>query len=81
MLAGVVLDRAPFFERETIVNCPIREQTADGTVVGRCWFHLPDGKTCPRHGDVSEEVERYRNEQLTTLENVMRKRKGLPLLK
>ena len=30
------------------MNCPIKEQTGDGEVVGRCWFHLPDGKTCPR---------------------------------
>lgn len=35
-------------------NCPVQERTADGRPVGRCWFHLPDGKTCPRHGDVSD---------------------------
>lgn len=61
-------------------NCPIDEQTADGVVVGRCWFHLPDGKTCPRHGDVSEEVHRCENEAQLTLENDYRKRRGLPLL-
>ena len=39
------------------MNCPIREYTADGDCVGRCWFFLPDGKTCERHGDVSKAVE------------------------
>jgi len=60
--------------------CPIIEQTADGTRCGQCCFYLPDGKTCPRHGDVQEEVDRFVNENHLTLENVMRKRKGLPLL-
>lgn len=41
-------------------HCPIRERTADGVAVGRCWFYLPDGRTCPRHGDVAEAVERIR---------------------
>lgn len=37
-------------------NCPVRETTADGDSVGRCWFWLgDDGNTCPRHGDVSEQ--------------------------
>lgn len=58
-------------------NCPINEQTADGTVVGRCYCYLPDGQTCPRHGNVSQEIERYKEHGLTTLENVMRRRKGL----
>lgn len=62
------------------MNCPIIEQTGDGTRCGRCCFHLPDGTTCPRHGDVSEEVKLFREEQRMTLENVMRKRKGLSLL-
>lgn len=39
-------------------NCPIRERTADGVYVGRCWMWLTDRK-CPRHGDVSAEVEHY----------------------
>ena len=41
------------------MNCPINECTADGTMVGRCWFHLEDGKTCPRHGDVSDAVKLF----------------------
>lgn len=65
---------------EGLMTCPIREQTGDGTVVGRCDYYLPDGHTCPRHGNVFEEVVRYKLTQLTTLENVMRKRKGLPQL-
>lgn len=63
------------------MNCPIIEQTADGTRCGRCWYHLPDGQTCPMHGDVSVEVARFVETRLGTLKNVMRKRKGLPLLK
>jgi hypothetical protein len=62
------------------MDCPINEQTGDGATCGRCCFHLPDGITCPRHGDVSVEVERFNREGHITLENVIRKRKGLPLL-
>lgn len=42
-------DRLPGDE---FTNCPVLERTGDGHPVGRCWFHLPDGKTCPRHGDI-----------------------------
>jgi len=56
-------------------NCPIREQTADGVPVGRCWFHLKDGKTCPRHGDVSKAVEYYKDTGRTTLEEDHNKEK------
>ena len=58
------------------MNCPINEQTADGKTCGRCWFHLPDGVTCPRHGDVSVEVAYLNVTGHTTLENEMRERKG-----
>ena len=40
-------------------SCPIRERTADGVSVGRCYFHCP-GDTCPRHGDVSAALTTYR---------------------
>jgi hypothetical protein len=63
------------------MNCPINEQTADGRGCGRCWHHLPDGKTCPTHGDVSVEVARFVETGHGTLENVMRRRKGLLILK
>lgn len=62
------------------MNCPIHEQTGDGKGVGRCWFYLPDGKTCPRHGDVSVEVTEFETTGKTTLENKMRQRKGMVLL-
>jgi len=41
------------------MNCPINEEIADGDLVGRCWFHLEDGKTCERHGDVSVAVSMF----------------------
>ena len=64
------------------MNCPIQEQTADGVNVGRCYYSLPDGKTCPRHADVSPEVVRFRETGHTTLENVYRRDRGLsPLVK
>ena len=44
-------------------NCPLIEQTADGTEVGVCCFFLSDGKTCPRHGDVTERVERAKHDR------------------
>ena len=47
-------------KRAEIKYCPIIESTADGDLVGRCWFYLYDGKTCERHGDVSEAVEHYK---------------------
>lgn len=50
-------------------NCPINEQTGDGRTVGRCWFYLHDGKTCERHGDVSEAAKVYRRSGMLTLEN------------
>lgn len=62
------------------MNCPIMEQTGDGKVCGRCWFALDEGTTCPRHGDVTEEVNRFRETGHYTLENAMRRRKGLPTL-
>ena len=49
-----------------MMNCPIRERTGDGVSCGRCWFYLPDGKTCPRHGDVSVAVITYEQTQMLT---------------
>jgi len=51
-------------------NCPILERDGDGRPCGRCWFYLPDGKTCPRHGDVSEAVKLYQNTKELTLEQI-----------
>ena len=63
-----------------VVHCPIIEQTADGKTCGRCWFHLIDGRTCPRHGDVAIEVTKFLGTNHCTIENEMRQRKGLKLL-
>lgn len=41
-------------------NCPIVERTADGIAVGRCWFWMEDGHTCPRHGDLNLPEEKRR---------------------
>ena len=41
-------------------NCAVRERTADGVSVGRCWFYVGDTDVCPRHGDVSEVMRVYR---------------------
>lgn len=38
--------------------CAVRERTADGVSVGRCWFNVVDGR-CPRHGDVTAVQERF----------------------
>jgi hypothetical protein len=40
--------------------CAVRERTADGTNVGRCWFWLDEKDICPRHGDVSELMKIFR---------------------
>lgn len=45
-------------ERAFPESCPINERTADGDLVGRCWYHL-DKQRCPRHGDVSDALEHY----------------------
>ena len=51
------------------MNCIIIEKTADGVSVGRCWFYLYDGKTCPRHGDVSQAVIRFKETKKFTNED------------
>ena len=61
------------------MNCPIEELTGDGEVVGRCYFYLPDGKTCPRHGNVEQEVSIFKDTGICTPENHMRHRKHWPL--
>jgi hypothetical protein len=45
----------PMFPRprpEFTGNCPVRQHTADGVYVGRCWHSTYDGR-CHLHGDVS----------------------------
>jgi len=48
-------------------NCPILEVTGDGVPCGRCWFYSPKG-ICPRHGDVTKELDLYRATGKLTLE-------------
>ena len=38
-------------------NCAVRERTADGVSVGRCWTYTEENDgilTCARHGDVTD---------------------------
>ncbi len=48
-------------------NCPILEKTADGDLVGRCFFFCRDD-VCPRHGDVKDAFEKYRETGQLTFE-------------
>lgn len=61
---------------ETCNSCPVNEQTADGVPCGRCWYHLPDGKTCKRHGDVSIAVEYYKQTGKCMLEREMKAKRA-----
>lgn len=40
--------------------CAVREHTADGVNVGRCWHFVGDKCVCPRHGDVAAVMKLYR---------------------
>lgn len=42
-----------------IKTCAVREFTADGESVSRCFHYLRDGVMCPRHGDVSAVQKKY----------------------
>ena len=50
-------------------NCPIREITADGESVGRCWFYTGHNEMCPRHGDVSLALAIFRETGKLTRED------------
>jgi hypothetical protein len=50
-------DRKPL-ARIFSASCAIRERTADGVSVGRCWHYVKDGN-CPRHGDVRAVQDHY----------------------
>ena len=39
-------------------NCAVRQFTADGRSVGRCWHYVRDGK-CPVHDDVRAVQDHY----------------------
>jgi len=50
--------RVPYAGTGNASGCAVYERTADGIGVGRCWFHVVDGR-CPRHGDVSKVQAEY----------------------
>jgi hypothetical protein len=50
----------------------VREFTADGVSVGRCYYHVVDNK-CPRHGDVSAVQEHYKKTGKLTNEGDLKK--------
>jgi hypothetical protein len=52
--------------------CAVRERTADGVLVGRCYLHLENGR-CPRHGDVTKVQANYRATGRLTDERDLRK--------
>lgn len=39
--------------------CAVREYTADGVCVGRCWYTVVNG-ICPRHGNVKAVQEMFK---------------------
>lgn len=51
--------------------CAVRERTADGASVGRCWFRVVGG-LCPRHGDVRMVQKRYQETGQLTDERGLR---------
>lgn len=55
MRKGSTRKRLPLLAAD---SCAIRERTADGVSVGRCWHHVKDG-WCPRHGDVKAVQDHY----------------------
>lgn len=56
-------------------NCPVLERTGDGVPVGRCYFYCPEN-ICPRHGDVSGPLDRYRSTGKLTDERELVERSG-----
>jgi hypothetical protein len=50
--------RVPYAGPGNATACAVRERTADGVSVGRCWFTTEAG-VCPRHGDVSKVQAEY----------------------
>lgn len=55
-------------------NCPIIEVTGDNVRVGRCWFYCPDD-VCPRHGNVKQPLEYYRETGKLTCERIIKIKK------
>lgn len=55
--------------------CAVRERTADGVSVGRCWFRVEAGR-CPRHGDVANVQRRYAETGRLTDESALYEARG-----
>lgn len=49
-------------------NCPLIDVDGDGREVGTCWYYMKDGKTCPRHGDITPYLEGQQEKDLTNQE-------------
>lgn len=54
-------------------NCAVLERTADGDIVGRCYFYVGPHDICPRHGNVSHAQNIYRATGKLTDENDLNK--------
>lgn len=52
-ISGRKREARPAAEFPFTGNCPVRQHTADGAGVGRCWHSTYQG-VCPVHGEVSE---------------------------
>jgi hypothetical protein len=59
-------------------NCAVRQHTADGVSVGRCWHWLGEGayKVCPIHGDVTDVQLRYGADGTLTDDQALLEEKG-----
>lgn len=51
------------------LNCAIIEVTGVGNSVGRCWNFVGQDDQCPRHGDVSKEMVKFRDTGKMTRED------------
>lgn len=60
-------------EYEEKIPCPVREKTADGNSVGRCWLSVGRDNLCIRHGDVTDAVQVYKELGQLTDEHNLRK--------
>ena len=62
-----VLTTKPYWDH----NCAVLEVTGDGETCGRCWYYVGEKDVCPRHGDVSDVMQKYRETGKLTLETEM----------
>ena len=57
--------RIPVFRKDQVLDrmgalcCAIREYTANGVSIGRCWHYVGLDYVCPIHGDVRVVQEHY----------------------